>query len=242
MMIQAVIIDDDAINISLLRGLLKTYCAEIEVVATATNIDDGIKAIYEHQPALLFLDVEIHDQTGFDILAVIGKLKVEVIMITAYDRYAIKAIKFDVADYLLKPIKIDELIRAVEKCSLKINERIEKIKEPLIQKIDCLAVHNKNSIEFIPYDEVIHLTANGGYTDIITTKRKTVSSRSLKEIEIYLPEHIFVRVHHSYIVNRHKILKLLKVKHGSLIMSNDDEIPISESRKKEVSDLLGFNG
>lgn len=241
MTMKAVIIDDDQINISLLCGLLNTYCQNVNVAATATIIEDGIKVIFENSPDVLFLDVEIHDRTGFDLLNVVENESMHVVLITAYDKYAVKAIKHEVADYLLKPVKIEELIQSVKKVQHKIEVKKEKILEQQTHKLDCLAIHNKSSIDFIPFNEIIHLTANGGYTEVYTIDKKTITSRSLKEIEGYLPATIFIRVHHSHIINRHKIVKLLKVKHGSLIMLNKIEVPISESKKKDIGELLGYN-
>lgn len=120
MMIPAIIVDDDRINIKFLSNLILTYCPEISIVETATNVEDGIKALVLHKPQLLFLDIEIHSQTGFDILNLFEDASIQVIFITAHEKYAIKAIQYEVVDYVLKPIKIEDLLAAVKRCKVRL--------------------------------------------------------------------------------------------------------------------------
>jgi two-component system, LytTR family, response regulator len=239
-MTRAILIDDDSINISLLSGLLKTYCSTIHIVATATNMNDAIRVVMEHKPDLLFLDVEIHDKTGFDILSSIERNDIYVILITAFDRYAISAIKHEVDDYLLKPVKIDELIQAVKKGTEKINERRNNTGETDTQKINSLAIHHKTVIEFIPFDDIIHIEASGSYSNIHTMSSTILSSRPLKDIETQLPLFDFLRIHHSHVINKSKIAKLSKGKLMTIFMANGNELPVSDTKKKELSDFLGF--
>jgi two-component system, LytTR family, response regulator len=240
MMIQSVIIDDDEVNIALLKSLLNIYCPDIEVKDTATNIEDGLKAIGNQNPEILFLDIEIHNRTGFDLLNLLEKTDMQVVLITAHEKYAIQAFKFAVVDYVLKPIKIEALIQAVNSCKL----RLEKIKtnpKQLVYKKDKLAIHEKGEVVFIQFDDIIHLEASGACTEIYwSANKKTTSSKSLKELEAHLPETTFIRVHNSHIIHLKKVVKVLRQKHGVLVMINNREIPISETRKKAISDILDF--
>ena len=125
-MIKAIIIDDEAKSRKLLRNLLNNYCPEIEIIDMADSVGSGVKSVKKNEPDLIFLDIEMPDGTGFDLLEKIGNLQPEVIFATAYDQYAIQAIHLSVLDYLLKPINLDDLKTAVSKVNSKINERVEK--------------------------------------------------------------------------------------------------------------------
>lgn len=240
---KAIIIDDERINIQFLTSLISSYCPEIELVATATNVDSGLALINEHQPHIIFLDIEIHDKTGFDILNLVEYNSLQVILITAYEKYAIQAFKYGVVDYILKPVKIDELKSAVERSIARIAELVNNTFEPTLKKneADFLKVYNKDSVEILPYAEILYLEADGGCTRIITTKKsKILSTRSLKENEDSLSEETFLRVHHSYVINISHVKKYVKGKNGSFIMSDDSQVPISATRKKEVIIRLGL--
>lgn len=238
---KAIIIDDERINIQLLSSLIESYCPEIELVSTATNVDKGLALIQEQTPDILFLDIEIHDKTGFDILNLVEDKSLQVILITAYEKYAIQAFKYGVVDYILKPIKIDELKSAVERSITRIAEQANKANEAMILKDDAefLKVYNKDSVELLPVVDILYMEAEGGCTRIVTTKKsKILSTRSLKEHEDLLSEKLFLRVHHSYVINITHVKKYVKGKNGSFIMSDDSHVPISATRKKEVISRL----
>ncbi len=243
MMIPAIIVDDDRINIKFLSNLILTYCPEISIVETATNVEDGIKALVLHKPQLLFLDIEIHSQTGFDILNLFEDASIQVIFITAHEKYAIKAIQYEVVDYVLKPIKIEDLLAAVKRCKV----RLQSLQEPRqkyhtaqdIQQV--LSIHHKESIELIRYNEIIFIQSFNNHTEIFTNQgKKIVTKRALKEIYTTLPSTLFIRVHNSYIINIMHVSKYIRTKNGTLLMSSGIEIPISSSKKKEVMDYFNF--
>jgi two-component system LytT family response regulator len=228
-------------NIKLLSSLIKSYCPDLDIVSTATNVEDGIKKIINDKPQLLFLDIEIHDKTAFDILKVIDNKEIQIIFITAYEKYAIQSFKYSIVDYILKPVKIESLIDAVNRCKL----RIEEFKQVVVPKqtsnsqVEFLTVHQKEHIEVLRLEDIIHLQALGNYTEICTTERKKIiSSRSLKENEEHLPDSIFLRVHNSHIINISFIEKVVKNKNGSIKLKTGEEIPISTARKKDVYDRL----
>lgn len=243
MSISAVIVDDERINIKLLAGLIKNYCPDVEIVDTATNVNDGIKAVVRHKPQILFLDIEIHDKTGFDILKVIDEPSLQVVLITAYEKYAVQAFKYSVVDYLLKPIRIEDLVVAVKRCKARIQELKDNAANNnlLNEETDVLGIYEKDNITLLRFHEIIYLGAKGSYTEIGTNNnKKYVSSRSLKENEETLPANLFIRVHNSFVVNVHHIMKCIRNKNGLLVMRDGSNIPISASRKKEVYEKLHF--
>lgn len=240
MIYRSIIIDDDRINIDFLTELLRAYCPDVQVVATSTNTEDGLKKIIQHKPQILFLDIEIHDKTGFDVLKLVQDPGMQVILITAYERYAIQAIKMGVLDYVLKPVKVEELMSAVARCREKLQRPGMVAEEPnvdtALQK-EYLSIPHKDHIELILLSDIIHLDASGGYTEVyMVGNKKILSSRSLKENEDQLPVSLFLRVHNSHIINIRHINKLHRGKQGILIMNNGNEIPISTSRRKEVNE------
>lgn len=234
---KAIIIDDETINLQLLQGLLAKYCPDLNIVATATNVNDGIEVILQHKPNILFLDIEIHGKTGFDILELIDDNAIQVILVTAFEKYTLKAFKYAVVDYLLKPIAIEELISAVSRCKARLLE-LQKQKDtipPPDNEPEFIIVHQKDSIEIIKVIDIVHLDSSAGYTEIYTAQnRKILSSKSLSETEKLLPASKFFRVHNSHIVNFNHVLKLIRSKFGTLQMTNGSEIPISQTWRDEV--------
>ena len=240
----AIIIDDEKININLLSKLINRCCPDIEIVATASNFENGIEAILQHKPALLYLDIEIHGKTGFDLLKCVDTSNMCVIMVKGYEKYAIQAIKSWVSDYILKPVQINDLIEATNKCIAQIQQKLaqNQVKEDPNLYTDFISIHHKDHIEIVKLEDIIQLESIGGCTQIhIIPDKMYTSSKSLKFYEKQLPPHIFLRTHNSYIVNIHHIVKYLKGRYGTLLMINDIEIPISLPKKKEVSDRLGLH-
>jgi len=244
MIYRSIIIDDDRINIDFLTELLRTYCPDVEVVATATNTEDGLKKIVQHKPQFLFLDIEIHGKTGFDILKLVQDPNMLVILITAYERYAIQAIQYGVQDYILKPVKVEDLMNAVARCREKAKRMVEQteVHRPEAAPLkEHLSIPHKDQIELVLFSDIIHLEALGGYTGIHTIdKRKIITTRSLKENEEQLPPAQFLRVHNSHIINVRHIQKLVRVKFGVFIMSNGSSVPISSARRREVGERFNY--
>lgn len=237
-MIKTIVIDDEEINNRLLISLLKEYCPAVEVVASANSVHDGLAAIMKHKPNLLYLDIEIHDRSGFDILHIIENPEVYVVVVSAYEKYALQAIKHNAHDYILKPIQIDELIRSVNKYISYYTKSTVKEPEPTTPP-KMLNVASKDQVEFINTREIIYLEAKNTSTIIFTAdKKKYVASKPIKDIMEQLPAQGFLRVHKSYAVNLEQIDKYLRSRNGSLMMKNGIEIPIAESKKMEVIKIL----
>ena len=231
----AVIIDDDVLNIKLVEYFCDRYAPSIEVVGTADHVEEGIAVLVRQKPDLLFLDVELHDKTGFEIISALEHQNLMVVMITAHEKYAVKAFRANVIDYLLKPLIITEFVRVVKKCETEYerrngNKSIEK------KFIDIVS---KDHIEMLPVDQILHLKAQGNYTVITTLQNiEYLSSRQLNYFTPRLPDHLFLRVHHSHVINITGIIKIGRARNGKIVLSNNEEVPITEGKRKQILDRL----
>ena len=238
MKFRSVIIDDERLNVSYLNDLLKTHCPEIEVVATAYSVESGIKIIVDFRPVILFLDIEIRNQSGFDLLRSVENHKMEVILITAHEKYSLSAFKYSVVDYILKPIDIEELTNAVQRAIMRISDTAED--QDTDYEMESLCIYHRDHVEFVPFKDIIRLSSSGGYTTVHATQhKKAISSRSLKETEAVLPRNFF-RVHHSHIVNKEHVHKLSKGRNWLVEMKNGELIPVSKTGRAVASKMLNF--
>lgn len=240
-MIRAVIVDDEKNNIGALQTLIDQFCPEVEVEGTATNAQEAFTVINQVQPHLVFLDIEMPYGNGFDLLEKMMPITFEVIFVTAFDRYAITAFKYAALDYLLKPVNIDELKRAVSRSAIRIGEknvntRIESLignirsDSPGLKKI---GLPTADGLIFEEVDNIMHLQAESNYTIVfINNKKKMMISKTLKEFEDILPPNLFYRLHHSHIVNLNYITKYYKGRGGYVELSDGTMVEVS-TRKKD---------
>lgn len=246
MEITCAIIDDEPNNISNLQTILRDHCPGVRVLATAQNADDGIAAIRQHQPGLIFLDIQMPGKSGFEVLKEFVNPAFEVIFITAYDQYGIQAIKFSALDYLLKPINIPELKQAVEKARERLLAKDKDRKlENLIaymqrgqKEVPKIALPTLNEIRYIKIDEVIRCEASDNYTNFYTGDEQILVCKTLKDFAELLQPHNFVRTHQSHLINIHFVKSLLKEDGGALLMKDLTKVPISRQNKEMVKDAL----
>lgn len=241
--LRCLLIDDEEKSRANLRQLLKEYCPQVEVIAEAESATEALKLITNLKPDLLFLDIEMGEISGFDLLKSLNdRQDFEVIFVTAFDRYAIQAIKACAIDYLLKPINILELSSSVEKASKQISPVKEnrRLKE-LISNIDRgadeqrIAVPLADKIEFITINNIIRLEAEGNYTHIyLVNDKKYLICKTLKEYQELLEGYQFIRTHQSHLVNLHKITAYVKTEGGYIAMEDGSQIPISRLKREEV--------
>jgi two-component system, LytTR family, response regulator len=239
-MLKGIIVDDETKSRESLRILIEDFCENVEVCALCQNVEEGIRAINEHHPDIVFLDIQLQRETGFDLLTRIKEVNFEVIFTTAYSEYAIQAFKFSAIDYLLKPIDINELKRAIGKVNKKLNDTIALRLKHLIQNLRTptsgnykLALPTLEGLIFVKITDIICCEASSNYTVIITRDNKKYTvSRTLKEYDELLSDHNFYRIHNSYLINLNEIKKYIRGEGGYVVMNNDQSLAVSK-RKKE---------
>jgi two-component system LytT family response regulator len=246
-MLKTVLIDDEVRARENLRILLHKYCAaDIEIVGEIESVDNAYSSIISMKPQLIFLDIELGNSTGFDLLNRFNNYPFKVIFVTAYDHYAIKAIKFSALDYLLKPIASTDLINAVTKAKGAIGTNsddhfqslFEIIKRPR-HKSNRIAIPVQNGYRLIPVDQILFCEAQKEYTLIQHVSGESIcSSLNLGEYDSLLQDYDFFRVHHSYIINREYIQHYIRGEGGEVILHNDQHIPVSRRKKEEFLNWL----
>jgi len=242
-MIRAILIDDEVHCLDTLSMLLSDYCPDVQVVERCMSAKQALVAIQRHQPALIFLDIEMPTMNGFDLLEQFSEIPFAVIFTTSYDQYAIKAIRFSALDYLLKPIDAKELVVAVNKVKgqkqLPAAEQFQMLLNQVQHKetgFKKIAVPTSEGFELIPAEQVVRCEADDNYTHLfLKNKNKVVASRTLKEMEEQLQDfNCFLRVHHSYLVNLNEVTKYVRGEGGYLIMSDGATVNVSRSRKEAL--------
>lgn len=232
-MINSIIVDDETKAIILLRKQLKRHCPEVNVVAEAQRIDEAIRLIELNHPQLLFLDIEMAGGSGFDLLEKIHDRNFHVIFVTAHSEFAIKAFRFSVTDYLLKPVNRETLILAVKKVKHLIDISVAT------STIQTLRIPSINGMTFVNITEIIRMEADGPYTHIYTDNDKHyMSSHHLKQFEEHLDSSIFLRIHRSHLINRGKVKSIID-KQGLLIEMEDGmKIVVPRRSKQDIIKML----
>jgi two-component system, LytTR family, response regulator len=246
-MIKSIIIDDELKSRESLKILLADFCENVEVMATCQNVAEGISAIAQFKPDVVFLDIQMQRETGFDLLDKIKPITFEVVFTTAHSEYAIKAFKFSAIDYLLKPIDIEELKKALSKIEKKLNGSISDRLEQLIHNLKPstnqnfkLALPTTDGLIFVKIEDILYCEADSNYTLIYTADgKKHVISRTLKEYEDLLSEHNFFRIHNSHLINLGAIKKYVRGEGGYVVMSNDVSLDVSKRKKEAFLTRLG---
>ena len=246
-MINAIIIDDEADGRDALRIALEKYFKDVHILGIYETPQEGIEGISKYDPDLVFLDIQMPQMSGFDVLKAIPSFHFEVIFVTAFDQYAIKAIRFSALDYLLKPVDIDDLREAIDR----VKERLEKRSSTMYYqsvlhnvsnkdgKVERIAVPTSDGIEFFQINDIIYCKADGSYTTLILKGNVSkIVSRNLKDFETYLADAGFCRVHHSFLINLDHVKKYIKGEGGYVIMTDDHHVDISRRKKEEFMNLL----
>lgn len=244
--ITTLIVDDERNNCENLKELLNQYCGELEIVGMAHSASEGIAAILHLKPSLVFLDIQMQGGSGFDLLEQIKPVDFEVIFVTAFDQYAIRAIRFCAIDYLLKPVDLLELQAAVKRAANKIRQR-----DPNLAMTTLLANRNTATddlkialptaerILFVLVSEIIRCLGENNYTTVFLKNGTSVLvSKTLKEYEELLADKGFLRVHQSHLINSNYIRSYEKHDGGYLKMTDGASAPISRQRKQQVLQQL----
>lgn len=244
-MIRAIIIEDERHCTNRLLKLLAHHSGFITVVGCFDTIDLAKQAIEQLQPDLVFLDILLRDSTAFDLLKVINKINFKIIFTTAYDKYAIKAIKFSAFDYLLKPIDHEELSETILrlKPEISISDSSEKIKVLIQNTVNSglkkLTIVTEKETFYLPIEEIVHCKADGSYTHFfLANKKRVVASKTLKYFNELLEDLSFFRVHQSHLINLKHIVKYEKGNSAFIVMKNGNSIPIAKRRREEFQKII----
>lgn len=245
-MIKTVIIDDDKNIREMLASLFEDYFPEITICATADSVQTGIDAIKKHQPELVTLDIELKGGTGFHILQKIKPYNFKLIFITAFNHFAMKAIKFSAMDYILKPINeiefktgIERVLKEIE--DTEVEQQINNFFDIYEKKTQSkkIILRTANSIHITDISDIIYCKSDNSYTTFyLNEKEKIIVSKGIKEYDKLLNEYGFFRSHQSYMVNLHYVNRLDKTDGGFLILKDKTEIPVSLRRKAKLIQIL----
>lgn len=235
MELRTIIVEDEANSREILRNYIAKYCDGVKLLGEASNIDEGLTLIQKHQPDLVFLDVEMPFGNAFDLLDKIPDRTFETVFVTAYNQYAMDALNNHAAYYLMKPINIDELIKAVEYVKeIKEKENAldgQVLKARTIKAEGKITLPQLDGFQVLEVGDIFFCKADDNYTEIYLEHKKIVVSKTLKYFEEALTEYSFARIHKSYLVNVGEVVKYKRGKGGSVVLSNGKELSVSASKK-----------
>ena len=239
-MLRTLIIDDEKNNRNKIRDLLENHFPNVQVVGEADGVKTGLESIVSHAPDLVLLDIRLQDGDAFDLLEQMGQVNFKIIFITAYEEYALKAIKFSALDYLLKPVLLDDLKTAIAKAEEQImNELNLKLLE-LSNNLNTsqnkrIVLKTAEKLHFIPVQEIMRCEADKNYTTFfLTDYKKIVVSGSIRDYEDILCEQGFYRLHKSHIVNMNYIKSYEKADGGTVILTDGSHVPVAVRKKNQL--------
>jgi two-component system LytT family response regulator len=246
---RAIIIDDEQKGIDALRILIERFVGDVKVVAESTRPSEGLQLIEDYMPDIVFLDINMPEMNGFELLEKLAWKDFNLVFITAHQEHALKALKNNAMDYLLKPIDYREIKTAIDKIKQKLAEDntahqkfnyhglLELIPQMQRHKI---IINSRSGVESVDVNEIVCLESSSNYTTIYLTEKSILASKTLKEFEFQLcvNESNFMRVHHSYIINLNKVSRFLKMS-DQIVMVNEQKVPVSKSRKGALFSWMG---
>ena len=244
--LKAILIDDELSSLQNLRQKLDEFCPDLQVVATAQKPEEAMLLIKHHKPDVIFLDIEMPKMSGFRMLDELGECDFEIIFTTAYNHYAIDAIRISAFDYLMKPIAIKELQVAVERLNSLRNsqtrEKIDILKTSMNEKKsqdDKIAIPTSEGLEFIPIKNILHIESSSNYSKIFFRENKPiVVTKLLKDFEDMLGPYRFYRIHNSHLINLSYIKKYVKAEGGQVIMQDGTTIDVARRKKEEFLKMI----
>jgi two-component system LytT family response regulator len=246
-MIRGIIIEDEKHSRETLNGMIDRYCKNVSIIAEAESYRGGLEVLREHQPDVIFLDIQMPDGSGFRMLEELDSINFEIIFTTAFDQFAIKAIKYSALDYLLKPIDPEELVRAVKKVEEKIsNTQVNQNIQVLLDNIKSreaephkIVLSTSEKIHIIETDQIIRCESDNYYTNFfLSDGKKILVSKTLKENEELLSDHNFIRPHKSHLVNVKYIKGFLRSDGGYIEMIDGSRVPVSRRKREKIIEVI----
>jgi len=245
--LKAILVDDELNSLQNLQFKIREYCPSLRVVDQTQNPEEAIRMIQQHKPDVIFLDIEMPRMSGFKMLEQIAEVDFEVIFITAYNHYAINAIRISAFDYLVKPVAIEDLQQTVDRLGnfsiKKTRERAKLLKQNLANpksQEDHIAIPTNDGLEFIQIKQIIRIESSSNYSKLILQNgQQLLVTRQLKDFEELLQDYRFYRVHHSHLVNLNFIAKYIRGDGGQIAMRNGDMIDVSRRKKEVFLKLIG---
>lgn len=247
MAIRVIIVDDEVGARESLSKMIEKHCKNVEVIAKADSMQSAYEAINKHEPDLVFLDIEMPNGNAFDLLEKFKEINFDIIFITAYDHYAIRAIKFSAVDYILKPADPEELVLAITRFENKQVEKknLDKQFKTLLSnvkpgnKLKKVGIPDGDGLTFINFSDIIRCDSDGNYTFfILNTGKKIIASRTLGEYEQMFADDNFFRVHRSHLINLEHVKKYIKGEGGYVIMSDNSQVEVSRRNKNDFLEKL----
>lgn len=249
--INAILIDDEEKSCQVLEWKLKEYCKNVTVLKSCYSGREGIEAIQLLKPDLIFLDIQMPDMSGFDMLKYFDAPDFKIIFVTAHDEYALKAFKFSAVDFLLKPVESTDLVEAVSKVEKDLKRNINSEHLNLLintferlkahENIKKIALPTMNEIVILNLDEIVYCEGDSNYTNVyLTDNSKICLSKTLKLLEQFLPEEFYFRIHNTHIINMNHIVKIIRKDNGYVLMDNGKELAIARSRKDDFFKKLNL--
>jgi two-component system, LytTR family, response regulator len=242
---KACIVDDEKKGRDSLQNLLHQYCSEVEVIGQADSIESAYQFITKNKPALVFLDVEMPQGSGFELLKRFEKVPFKTIFVTAHQHYAIKAIRFAAIDYLLKPVDVDELIAAVDNAKRTLSSNYHQHYSALFENIENsrqgkIAIPVRDGVAFVSPSDIIRLQADGPYTHIFTLTDKFTATKNIKEYEEMLHDYNFFRAHHSHLINLKYVKRFSRLDGYSAQMTDGSVVEVSRRKKEQFLELMNL--
>lgn len=239
-MIKTLIVEDNRKSAELLSSYISNLFTDMQVVGIASNVDDAVDLIYKEKPSIVFLDINLQQEIGFDVLKRTNAEEYEVIVTTAFSEYSLQAIKASAVDYILKPYDVEELKNAVKKAKNQLDlKRTQKGIQDIGTLDDRIFVSTLEGLIFLMIDDIVCVSADTSYSEFyIKDGKKVVSSKGLSNYEEILKPHLFLRVHKSYLVNLRHIVKYQRGRGGYLCLSNGMTVKVGESKKDELQKYL----
>lgn len=245
-MIKTIIIDDENHNLENLQRLIKNNCPTIQVIATASSVEEGLKVVLKYEPDLVFLDIEMPNKNGFDMLESITNINFQVIFVTAYNQYALRAIKSCALDYLMKPVAIPELKTAVSRVARIVsnkreNQKLKVLVDNLrhINQAQKIALPTAEELHFVLISDIVRCKSENNYTKFYLINGSSILvSRTLKEWDDLLSSQEFIRTHQSHLVNSNHVKSYVKKDGGYILMNDGSLVSVSRHKKEQTLNRL----